>query len=84
MFDAKSLLDSILGGQTAQQATAAAQGAGSTVAGVVSQVEESLKGTPVGEALTGARNFAEQNPTAAVAVAGGLAALLLGHPPGAA
>jgi uncharacterized membrane protein YebE (DUF533 family) len=78
MFDAKSLLDSILGGQTAQQATAAAQGAGSTVAGVVSQAEESLKGTSVGEALTGAKNFAEQNPTAAVAVAGGLAALLLG------
>jgi uncharacterized membrane protein YebE (DUF533 family) len=78
MFDAKSLLDSILGGQTAQQATAAAQSAGSTVAGVVSQAEESLKGTSVGEALTGAKNFAEQNPTAAVAVAGGLAALLLG------
>jgi uncharacterized membrane protein YebE (DUF533 family) len=72
------LLDSILGGQTAQQTTAAAQSAGSTVAGVVSQAEESLKGTPVGEALTGAKNFAEQNPTAAVAVAGGLAALLLG------
>jgi uncharacterized membrane protein YebE (DUF533 family) len=78
MFDAKSLLDSILGGQTAQQTTAAAQSVGSTAAGVVSQVEESLKGTPVGEALTGAKNFAEQNPTAAVAVAGGLAALLLG------
>jgi hypothetical protein len=43
MFDAKLLLDSILGGQTAQQATAAAQSAGSTVAGVVSQAEESLK-----------------------------------------
>jgi uncharacterized membrane protein YebE (DUF533 family) len=78
MFDAKSLLDSILGGQTAQQATAAAQSAGSTIAGVVSQAEESLKGTAVGEALTGAKNFAEQNPTAAAAVAGGLAALLLG------
>jgi uncharacterized membrane protein YebE (DUF533 family) len=78
MFDAKSLLDSILGGQTAQQTTAAAQSVGSTAPGVVSQVEESLKGTPVGEALTGAKNFAEQNPTAAVAVAGGLAALLLG------
>jgi uncharacterized membrane protein YebE (DUF533 family) len=78
MFDAKSLLDSILGGQTAQQATAAAQSAGSTVAGVVSQAEESLKGTSAGEALTGAKNFAEQNPTAAVAVAGGLAAVLLG------
>jgi len=78
MFDAKSLLDSILGGQTAQQATAAMQGAGSTVAGVVSQVEESLKGTPAGDALTGAKNYAEQNPAAAVAVAGGLAALLLG------
>jgi hypothetical protein len=29
MFDAKSLLDTILGGQTAQQATGAAQSAGS-------------------------------------------------------
>src|SRR5215469_4391096 len=78
MFDAKSLLDTILGGQTAQQATAAAQSAGSAVAGVVSQAEESLKGTRVGDALTGARTLAEQNPTAAVAVAGSLAALLLG------
>ena len=78
MFDAKSLLNTILGGQTAQQATAAAQGAGSAVAGVVSQAEESLKGTRVGDALTEAKNLAEQNPTAAVAVAGGLAALLLG------
>jgi len=78
MFDAKSLLDTILGGQTAQQATAAAQSAGSAVAGVVSQAEETLKGTAVGDALSGAKNFAEQNPTAAVAVAGGLAALLLG------
>lgn len=78
MFDAKSLLDTILGAQTAQQATAAAQSAGSTVAGVVAQAEESLKGTRVGEALTGAKNLAEQNPTAAVAVAGGFAALLLG------
>ena len=78
MFDAKSLLDTILGGQTAQQATAAAQSAGSTVAGVVSRAEESLKGTRAGEALAGAKTLAEQNPTTAVAVAGGLAALLLG------
>ena len=78
MFDAKSLLNTILGGQTAQQARAAAQSAGSTVASVVSQAEESLKGTRVGDALAGAKKLAEQNPTAAVAVAGGLAALLLG------
>src|SRR5215469_3743030 len=78
MFDAKSLLDSILGGRGMIQKTMAAQSAGSAVAGVVSQAEESLKGTRVGEALTGARTLAEQNPTAAVAVAGGLAALLLG------
>jgi len=78
MFDAKSLLNTILGGQTAQKATAAAQSAGSTVASVVSQAEESLKGTRVGDALAGAKKLAEQNPTAAVAVAGGLAALLLG------
>jgi len=78
MFDAKSLLDTILGGETARQASAAAQSAGSAVAGVVSQAEESLKGTRVGEALAGAKNLAEQNPTAAVAVAGGLAAFLLG------
>jgi uncharacterized membrane protein YebE (DUF533 family) len=78
MFDAKSLLDSILGGPAAQQAAAAAQSAGSAAAGVVSQAEESLKGTRVGEALTEAKNLAEQNPAAAAAVAGGLAALLLG------
>jgi len=78
MFDAKSLLNTILGGQTAQQAKAAAQSAGSTVASVVSEAEESLKGTRVGDALAGAKKLAEQNPTAAVAVAGGLAALLLG------
>ena len=36
MFDAKSLLDTILGGQTAQQATAAAQSAGSALAGFAS------------------------------------------------
>ena len=78
MFDAKSLLDTILGGQAAQQATAAAQSAGSAMAGVVSQAEESLKGTRVGDALTEAKNLAQQNPTTAVAVAGGLAALLLG------
>jgi uncharacterized membrane protein YebE (DUF533 family) len=78
MFDAKSLLDTILGGQTAQQATVAAQSAGSTLAAVASQAEERLKGTAVGDAVAGAKNLAEQNPTAAVAVAGGLAALLLG------
>jgi len=78
MFDAKSLLDTILGGPAAQQATAAAQSAGSTVAGVISQAEESLKGTAAGDALTRAKNFAEQNPAAAVAAAGALAALLLG------
>src|SRR5215469_514009 len=78
MFDAKSLLDTILGGQAVQQATIAAQSAGSTVAGVVSQAEESLKGTAAGDTLTGVKSFAEQNPAAAVAVAGGLAALLLG------
>ena len=78
MFDAKSLLDTILGGQATQQATAAAQSAGSTVAGIVSQAEESLKGTAAGDTLTGVKSFAEQNPAAAVAVAGGLAALLLG------
>ena len=78
MFDAKSLLDTILGGQTAQQATAAAQTAGSALASVAAQAEERLKGTAVGDAVTEAKNLAEQNPTAAVAAAGSLAALLLG------
>ena len=78
MFDAKSLLDTILGGQTAQQATAAAQTAGSALASVAAQAEERLKGTAVGDAVTQAKNLAEQNPTAAVAAAGSLAALLLG------
>jgi uncharacterized membrane protein YebE (DUF533 family) len=78
MVDAKSLLDTILGGQTARQATAAAQSAGSALAGVAAQAEERLKGTAVGDAVTQAKNFAQQNPTAAAAAAGGLAALLLG------
>ena len=78
MLDAKSLLDTILGGQTAQQATAAAQSAGSTLAGIAAQAEERLKSTAVGDAVTEAKNFAQQNPTAAVAAAGGVAALLLG------
>jgi len=78
MFDAKSLLDTILGGQTAQQATGAVQSAGSTLAGLAAQAEEGLKGTRVGDAIDAAKNLAGQNPTAAVAVAGGIAALLLG------
>src|SRR5215467_14570437 len=78
MFDAKSLLDTILGGQTAQQATAAAQSAGSALAGFAAQAEERLKGTAVGDAVTEAKHLTEQNPTAAVAAAGSLAALLLG------
>src|SRR5215831_19765817 len=78
MFDAKSLLDAILGGQTAQQATGAVQSAGSTLADLAAPAEESLKGTQVGDVIAGAKNLAGQNPTAAVAVAGGIAALLLG------
>ena len=78
MFDAKSLLDALLGGQTAQQATGAVQSAGSTLAGIAAQAEEGLKGIRVGEVVAGAKNLAGQNPTAAVAVAGGIAALLLG------
>jgi uncharacterized membrane protein YebE (DUF533 family) len=78
MFDAKSLLDTLLGGQTAQQATGAVESAGSALAGVAAQAEERLKGTTLGDAVAGVKNLAEQNPTAAVAVAGGLAALLLG------
>jgi uncharacterized membrane protein YebE (DUF533 family) len=78
MFDAKSLLDAILSGQTAQQASGAVQSAGSTLADLAAQAEESLKGTQVGDVIAGAKNLAGQNPTAAVAVAGGIAALLLG------
>jgi uncharacterized membrane protein YebE (DUF533 family) len=78
MLDAKSLLDTILGGQTAQQATAAAQSAGSALAGIAAQAEARLKGTAVGDAVGEAKNFAQQNPTAVVAAAGGIAALLLG------
>ena len=77
MFDAKSLLNTLLGGPTAQHATAAAQSAGSTLAGVVSQAEESLKGSTLGGAVAGAKKLAAQNPTAAVGVASGIAALLL-------
>src|SRR5690348_8427118 len=78
MFDAKTLLDTVLGGQAAQQATTAAQSAGSALADIGSRAEEGLKGTTVGDAVTEAKKLAVQNPTAAIAVAGGIAALLLG------
>ena len=64
MFDAKSLLDTILGGQTAQQATAAAQSAGLALAGVAAQAEERLKGTAVGDAVTESKSRALLSPAA--------------------
>lgn len=78
MFDAKAMLNTLLGGQMADQTTSAVQSAGSTLGGLVSQAEEGLKGTAAGDALTEVKNLAGQNPTAAVAVAGSIAALLLG------
>ena len=62
MLDAKSLLDTILGGEAAQRATAAAQSAGSALAGIAARSEERLKGTAVGEAVTEAKKSPSRTP----------------------
>jgi uncharacterized membrane protein YebE (DUF533 family) len=78
MFDAKALLNAVLGGEGAAAATQAVQSAGTAVSGAIGQAEAGLKDTSAGEMIDKAKAFASENPTATVAAVGGLAALLLG------
>jgi uncharacterized membrane protein YebE (DUF533 family) len=70
-----------VGGALNQGATAAGQAvnqAGTVLSGAMSQVEGQLQGTQAGAALDRAKELAQQNPMAAGAALGGLAALVLG------
>jgi uncharacterized membrane protein YebE (DUF533 family) len=70
-----------VGGALNQGAAAAGQAAnqaGAAVSGAFSQVQDQLQGTQAGAALDRAKQMAQQNPMAAGAALGGLAALLLG------
>jgi uncharacterized membrane protein YebE (DUF533 family) len=64
--------------QGAAAAGQAANQAGAAISGAYSQVEQQLQGTQAGAALDRAKQVAQQNPMAAGAALGGLAALLLG------
>ncbi|MFI5011656.1 MAG: DUF533 domain-containing protein [Hyphomicrobiales bacterium] len=70
-----------VGGALSQGATVAGQAAsqaGTALSGAMSQVEGQLQGTQAGAMLDRAKQMAQQNPMAAGAALGGLAALLLG------
>jgi len=64
--------------QGAAAAGQAANQAGAAMSGAFSQVEQQLQGTQAGVALDRAKQMAQQNPVAAGAALGGLAALMLG------
>jgi uncharacterized membrane protein YebE (DUF533 family) len=89
MTDTKSVLDGILGGDAAgtlsnalERVRAALEtGAASAKSAIQSgadQAQHKLEGTSAGDMFAQARQFTEQNTGAALAAAGGLAALLLG------
>jgi len=89
MFDARQLLDSLLGGDTAKTvtntATSAVQDgrqmadqAGSAVAGAIAQAGKQFEGTQAGDLLNQAAKLAGENTVATTAGLAGLAALLLG------
>jgi uncharacterized membrane protein YebE (DUF533 family) len=86
MFDAKQLLNSLLGGQSGGSLmdTLRSQGAqysgqaGSALSGVLAQAQEQLKGTQTGDLLNKASTYASQNPAMTTAVGASLAGLLFG------
>jgi uncharacterized membrane protein YebE (DUF533 family) len=78
MFDAKQLLNELLGAQGAQTAGNVADRAGATVSRAWSQARSQLQGTQAAAALDQAKQFASENKLATGAALGGLAALLFG------
>ncbi len=89
MFDARQLLNSLLGGDAANKVTDTAAGAvqggqrmadqaGSAVAGALAQAGRQFEGTQAGNLLNQAAKLAGENPVATTAGMAGLAALLLG------
>lgn len=89
MFDAKSLLNSLLGSKTADEVTGLAssvaeQGGqalgqvGGVVAGALSKAEAQVEGTQAGDLLAKASHVVSENKVAAGGALAGLGALLLG------
>jgi uncharacterized membrane protein YebE (DUF533 family) len=89
MADTRSLLDGIFGGNAAGSLSNAlesvrsalassSESARSALSSGADQAQQKLQGTTAGDLFAQARQFAEQNSGAAVAAAGGLAALVLG------
>jgi len=78
MFDAKALLNSVLGAQGATAVTEVLEDARSAVSGAADRAQAGLAGTKAGDAFGRARHYARENPGTTLAGAGALAALLLG------
>ncbi len=78
MFDAKALLNSLLGAQGASAVTSALENARSAAAGAADRAQAELQGTRAGEAFGQARQYAGEHPGRTLAGAGAVTALLLG------
>ena len=78
MFDAKALLNSLLGAKGATAITDALKNASSAASDAADRAEAELRGTKAGEAFGDARQYAREHPERTLAGAGVLGALLLG------
>lgn len=78
MFDAKALLNSMLGAKGASAVTDALENARFAASGAADRAQAELRGTKAGDAFGEARQYANEHPGRALAGAGALSALLLG------
>jgi uncharacterized membrane protein YebE (DUF533 family) len=78
MFDAKALLNSLLGADAAAAVSNTLQNTATAASDAVDKAQAQLQGTKVSDVLAQGRQFAAENLGIATAAVGGLAALLLG------
>ena len=78
MFDAKALLNSLLGAKGASAVTDALENARSAASGAADRAQAELQGTKAGEAFGEARQYTAEHPGRMLAGAGALTALLFG------
>ena len=78
MFDAKALLNSLLGPKGADAVTDALESARATASDAADRAQAKLQGTKAGEAFGDARRYASAHPGTALAGVGALTALLYG------
>jgi hypothetical protein len=76
MFDAKALLNSLLGADAAAAVSNALQNTATAASGAADKAQ--LQGTTAGDVFARGRQLAAESPGIATAAVGGLAALLLG------